>query len=136
SHGTETPGRKRRGPLRSARVGQAGVRLGRHEGEPRRRTVERTVENPKHAQAEQEADVIDLGTRRQVYAEDIQTCFNIRSDRLVAALAAVPREQFLPPGPWTIVGEGDYRSGGRPRATPDADPRHVYHNVSIALDPA
>jgi protein-L-isoaspartate(D-aspartate) O-methyltransferase len=79
--------------------------------------------------------MIDLATRRQVYAEEIQTCFNIRTDRLVAAMAAVPRERFLPPGPWMIVGEGDYRSGGRPRSTPDDDPRHVYHNVSIALDP-
>jgi protein-L-isoaspartate(D-aspartate) O-methyltransferase len=79
---------------------------------------------------------IDLDTRRQVFAEEIQTCFNIRSDRLVSAIAAVPREQFLEPGPWTIVGEGDYRTGGRPRSTPDGDPRHLYHNVSVALDAA
>ncbi len=23
-----------------------------------------------------------------------------------------------------------------PRKTPDADPRHLYHNVSVAIDPA
>jgi protein-L-isoaspartate(D-aspartate) O-methyltransferase len=31
-------------------------------------------------------------------------------------------------------GRGDF--GGPPRETPDADPRHVYHNVVFAIDPA
>jgi protein-L-isoaspartate(D-aspartate) O-methyltransferase len=52
----------------------------------------------------------------------------------VEALAAVPRERFLPPGPWTIRGEADFQQP--PRTTPDADPRHVYHNLAIAIDPA
>ncbi len=33
-----------------------------------------------------------------------------------------------------MLGEGDFGAGQRP--TPEADPRHVYHNFSIAIDPA
>jgi protein-L-isoaspartate(D-aspartate) O-methyltransferase len=51
---------------------------------------------------------------------------------VIDALATVPRERFLRPGPWTVRGEADF-SGG-PRRTADADPRHVYHNYAIALD--
>ena len=46
----------------------------------------------------------------------------------------VPRERFLPPGPWTVRSEADF--GGPARQTPDDDPRHVYHNLSVAIDPA
>jgi len=49
---------------------------------------------------------------------------NIRSAAVVEALATVPREEFLPPGPWTVRSDSDL--GGPPRQTPDADPRHVY----------
>jgi len=59
---------------------------------------------------------------------------NIRSAAIVEALATVPREQFLPPGPWTVRSDSDL--GGPPRQTPDADPRHVYHNIAIGIDPA
>jgi protein-L-isoaspartate(D-aspartate) O-methyltransferase len=76
----------------------------------------------------------DLDVRRRVFAEEIEICCNLRTAALVEALAVVPRERFLGPGPWTIIGEAD---GGRgPRATPDADPRHLYHNVAVAIDPA
>jgi protein-L-isoaspartate(D-aspartate) O-methyltransferase len=74
----------------------------------------------------------DLESRRRFLADEIAFCCNLRTDRLVEALAAVPREHYLPPGPWMIRSEADM-SGG-PRATPDADPKHVYHNVAIAID--
>jgi protein-L-isoaspartate(D-aspartate) O-methyltransferase len=77
---------------------------------------------------------IDLALRRQVFAEDLQAICNLSTPALVEALASVPREAFLRPGPWLVMGEGDIGSG--PRQTPDADPRHVYHNLSIAIDPA
>jgi protein-L-isoaspartate(D-aspartate) O-methyltransferase len=77
---------------------------------------------------------MDLADRRRFYAEEIQVIANIRTPALVDALASVPRERFLPPGPWLIRSEADY--GGGPRQTPDTDPRHVYHNVAIAIDPA
>ena len=70
---------------------------------------------------------------RRFLAEEIRVSANIRSPLLVDALASIPRERFLPPGPWQIRGVGDV--GGPPRRTDDADPRHVYHDVAIALDP-
>lgn len=76
----------------------------------------------------------DLEARRRLYAEEIQLAANLKSATVVAALASVERERFLPPGPWTIRGEGDMH--GTLRQTPDAEPRHVYHNVAIAIDPA
>jgi len=77
---------------------------------------------------------MDINDRRRFYAEEITVIANIRTPGLADALAAVPRERFLPPGPWLIRSEIDY--GGGPRQTPDNDPRHVYHNVVVAIDPA
>jgi protein-L-isoaspartate(D-aspartate) O-methyltransferase len=70
---------------------------------------------------------------RQFLAEEIRVAANIRSPRIVEALATIPRERFLPAGPWQIRGVGDV---GGPRTTEDADPRHVYHDVAVAIDPA
>jgi protein-L-isoaspartate(D-aspartate) O-methyltransferase len=47
------------------------------------------------------------------------------------AFAAVPRERFLPPGPWLVLeGQAGYES------TPDADPARVYRDSAIAIDAA
>jgi protein-L-isoaspartate(D-aspartate) O-methyltransferase len=74
---------------------------------------------------------------RRWYAEEIREVADIRSDALIEALARVPREAFLGPGPWQIVrtrplGAGDVTY----RVTTDADPRRLYHNVLVAIDPA
>lgn len=71
---------------------------------------------------------------RQFFAEEIQIAANLTSPTLVDALAATPRERFLPPGPWTIRSEADFQT--MPRQTPSADPKHVHHNVAVAIDPA
>ncbi len=76
-----------------------------------------------------------LADWRRFFAEEIQIGCGLRTGALVEALATVPREQFLAPGPWTVRGEGDALGGG-PRQTPDDDPRHVYHNVAVGIDPA
>lgn len=76
----------------------------------------------------------DLAARRRFYAEDIQILANLQTASLVDALAAVPRERFLPPGPWTYRAESDMSRV--PRVTPGAEPRWLYHNVAIAIDPA
>lgn len=76
----------------------------------------------------------ELDARRRFYAEDIQILANLQTASLVEALATVPRERFLPPGPWTYRAESDMSRV--PRVTPDADPRWLYHNVAIAIDPA
>jgi protein-L-isoaspartate(D-aspartate) O-methyltransferase len=74
-----------------------------------------------------------LQDQRRFFAEEIEALCGLRTSALVEAFATVPREQFLPPGPWVIRSETDYFSG-TPRKTPDADARRVYHNVAIAID--
>jgi len=59
----------------------------------------------------------------------------LRTIALVEAFATVPREEFLPSGPWLIRSETDYFSGV-PRQTPDDNARWVCHNVAVAIDPA
>ena len=76
--------------------------------------------------------MIDLAAQRRFYAEEIQAVANLSSPAIVEALATVARERFLPDGPWTIRGEADFQAP--PRQTPDADPRHVYHNLAVAID--
>jgi protein-L-isoaspartate(D-aspartate) O-methyltransferase len=71
---------------------------------------------------------------RRFFAEEIGATSNIRNAAVIDALATVPREAFVHAGPWTVRGEADFF--GPPRQTPDADPRHVYHNYSIAIDQA
>ncbi len=71
------------------------------------------------------------GARRE-YAGKIAAAASLRSRRLVEALAAVPREAFLGPGPWQIKRADE--TGHDYQTTPDDDPRHVYDNVLVALD--
>jgi len=76
----------------------------------------------------------EMIARRRFYAEEIQAVANIKTEAVVEALASVERERFLPPGPWAIRSEADFMAPMR--HTPDADPRHVCHNVAIGIDPA
>lgn len=76
-------------------------------------------------------------TWRAFYAEEIQAVANLQSARLVRALAEVPRESFLGSGPWKIATMDPRRPGAVIyRDTPDADPRHLSHNVFVAIDAA
>jgi protein-L-isoaspartate(D-aspartate) O-methyltransferase len=71
---------------------------------------------------------------RCFYAEEIQYAANLKSPSLIEAFARVPRESFLGPGPWQI-GIPDLTSGRvEYLTTASADPRHLYHNVTVALD--
>jgi protein-L-isoaspartate(D-aspartate) O-methyltransferase len=70
---------------------------------------------------------------RRFYAEEIGYAANVQSPALLAAFARVPRESFLGPGPWRIA-SSDLGFGVAYATTQDADPRHLYHNVPIALD--
>jgi protein-L-isoaspartate(D-aspartate) O-methyltransferase len=52
---------------------------------------------------------------------------------IVAAFATLPRERFVGAGPWrvrSLMGGADYWT------MDNAEPRHVYHDVLIALDEA
>jgi protein-L-isoaspartate(D-aspartate) O-methyltransferase len=76
-----------------------------------------------------------LASYRRFFAEEVEIACGLRTHALVNAFATVERERFLGPGPWLLKGaDGDFL--GQARQTPDADPRRVYHNVAIALDPA
>lgn len=55
----------------------------------------------------------------------------MRSARVQAAFATVPRKRFVGDGPWRVKNlwnMADYWT------TEDADPRNVYHDILIALD--
>jgi protein-L-isoaspartate(D-aspartate) O-methyltransferase len=80
--------------------------------------------------------MMDLTLRRRFFAEEIEAVCRLRSPLLVDALADVPRERFLRPGPWTIVADGEIGfSTIKTRTTADADPARIYHNVAVAIDP-
>jgi protein-L-isoaspartate(D-aspartate) O-methyltransferase len=72
----------------------------------------------------------DLQTLREYYAEELRAVANLQSDALVRAFAKVPREHFLGPGPWQVKSPGfeGYWT------TTDADPKHLYHNILVAID--
>jgi protein-L-isoaspartate(D-aspartate) O-methyltransferase len=68
------------------------------------------------------------GLRRR-YAEMMTEPVSGADSRLRAAFAKVPREDFLGPPPWTLLG-----MGYRPMTT--SDPAELYHDVLISLDEA
>lgn len=72
----------------------------------------------------------DVAAARARYVELIARREQISSRRLLAALATVPREDFLAKGPWRIKSE----AARSYRLTPDADPVHLYDNVLVAID--
>jgi protein-L-isoaspartate(D-aspartate) O-methyltransferase len=70
-----------------------------------------------------------LSVVRRRYAEHVCALAEAERPELIRAFATVPRERFVGRGPWTIIGAGLARE-----TTPDADPRHLYRNVLVALD--
>jgi protein-L-isoaspartate(D-aspartate) O-methyltransferase len=78
--------------------------------------------------------VSNLAAQRRYLAEELETVCGLRTSALVEAFATVPREDFLPHGPWMIRSETDCLSGVS-RHTPDDDARWVCHNVAVAIDP-
>src|SRR5947209_9117403 len=88
---------------------------------------------------------MELEDARRFYAEEVRAVANLQNEALADAFARVRREDFLGPGPWQIVTpdswQGMTQSGSTNqnsvyRTTPDADPRHLYHNVLVAIDAA
>jgi protein-L-isoaspartate(D-aspartate) O-methyltransferase len=81
------------------------------------------------------ANVIPLDIYRRVFAEEVGALANLQTLGLVKAIATVPREDFLGPGPWKIFRtDGLPGSAGSYVETPNSDPRHVLHKVLVALD--
>ena len=80
---------------------------------------------------------VTVEEQRRFYAEEIAAVAAIRSPSLIEAFAKVPREHFLGPGPWQL-GSPDFgmqAPGLRYRPTEDSDPRRLYHNVLVSIDP-
>jgi protein-L-isoaspartate(D-aspartate) O-methyltransferase len=71
-----------------------------------------------------------IESARQSYAEELRSLTHMSSPELFAAFAKVPRERFVGPGPWRILGRDENWT------SESEDPRHLYHNVLIALDEA
>jgi protein-L-isoaspartate(D-aspartate) O-methyltransferase len=64
---------------------------------------------------------------RAVYARAVASAARVRDPRVEAAFAEVPRERFLGPPPWEVLGD----PGGR-RTT--SDPAMLYGDVLVAID--
>jgi protein-L-isoaspartate(D-aspartate) O-methyltransferase len=73
----------------------------------------------------------DIAVARRWFAEELRHIARIRSSAVVQAFATVPREHFAGPGPWRLLSPWylqDYWT------TEDADPRHLCHDVLVAID--
>jgi protein-L-isoaspartate(D-aspartate) O-methyltransferase len=67
---------------------------------------------------------------RSAYARQVLAAANVIDARVTQAFAAIPREDFLGPGPWLVRRwPRDYVS------TPDADPLYLYTDDLVALVP-
>ena len=75
------------------------------------------------------SDLIEEARRR--YAEELRFTARLGSRAVIDAFATIPRERFFGPGPWRLLSPmalGEYWT------TEDGDPRHLYHDVLIAID--
>ncbi len=66
---------------------------------------------------------------RNAYAAKIARRAGVRDPRIEAAFAAVPRELFAGPAPWSVSGAGF-------GVTSEEDPARLYDDVLVAIDPA
>ncbi len=74
---------------------------------------------------------MDIETARYAFAEELRYVAHVRSDRVIAAFATVPRERFLGPPPWQVYDHADgYWQ------VPGDDPSAACHNVLFAIDAA
>ena len=72
-----------------------------------------------------------IAAARRGYALELRYTARVEAKAVVEAFATVPRERFLSPGPWRILSPmrmAEYWT------TEDADPRHLYHDVLVAID--
>lgn len=70
----------------------------------------------------------ELAVLRAAYAKKITA--NAPDERVEAAFATVPRENFLGPGPWPV-----FKGVGVYMPSPSADPAHLYTDDLIGLIP-
>jgi protein-L-isoaspartate(D-aspartate) O-methyltransferase len=65
---------------------------------------------------------------RAHYARQMAAASGSADPRIERAFGLVPREAFLPPGPWSVIVAGTFVR------TPTADPAFLYQNALIAID--
>ncbi|HEY2620596.1 MAG TPA: methyltransferase domain-containing protein [Acetobacteraceae bacterium] len=75
----------------------------------------------------------EVAAARCWFAEELRHVARVRSPAVVHAFATVPREHFAGPGPWRLLSASFVRDYW---TTENADPRHLYHDVLIAIDEA
>ncbi len=80
--------------------------------------------------ATREKRYANLKLQRQWYADELRWNAKLKTERLVSALATVPREAFLGRGPWHILGDRAFARG----YAKTGDARHLSHNVLVAID--
>ena len=71
----------------------------------------------------------ELRIIRAAYAKQITAAARVDNARLIQAFAAIPREDFVGPGPWMMRWMTAYVP------TPDADPIYLYTDGLVALVP-
>jgi protein-L-isoaspartate(D-aspartate) O-methyltransferase len=78
--------------------------------------------------------MVPAEVRRQ-YAAEILSAAKVTSENLLKAFAAVPREEFLGPPPWTLLSPPP--SGQRQLQITDvSDARQLYRDIGVLLDPS
>lgn len=73
----------------------------------------------------------ELAVVRRAFAKQITAAVRVDDPRIEAAFAAVPREDFLGPGPWQI-----FRWSAAYVPTPAPDPVYLYTDDLVAIDAA
>jgi protein-L-isoaspartate(D-aspartate) O-methyltransferase len=64
---------------------------------------------------------------RAFYAKFVVSTAGSKDERLIAAFASVPREQYVGKGPWSLLAGGGFIS------TPNDDPSPLYQDVVVSL---
>ena len=69
-----------------------------------------------------------LSAIRSFYARFVTASAGVADERIVHAFAALPREDFLGPGPWQVEARGYISTG-------TDDPAVLYQNMLVGLAP-
>lgn len=71
----------------------------------------------------------ELAVIRRAFAKHVLAAGGVNDAQVEAAFAAVERERYLGPGPWSVLRHSGYV------ATPDADPVYLYADILVGLVP-
>ena len=74
----------------------------------------------------------ELVETRKRFAQELRRTAQLRTEGLVSAFSEVPRESFLPPGPWSVWNMATWAY----ERTSDADPARLYVDAAVGIDPA